>query len=241
MTSAKLKTALRKHASAERKATNEWFFKTGKGEYGYGDVFIGVRVPDMRRVAKEFKEMSLLELAKLLNSKVHEERLISLYILVDQFNRAKKKGEEKELKKIYTFYLKHKARVNNWDLVDSSAHYIVGAYHLLHPELSEKVLVKLAKSKSLWDRRIAIIATFEFIKHGIFKPTFTISDLLLEDKEDLMHKAVGWMIREVGNRDLEAERKYLKPRYNKMPRTMLRYAIEKFPEVMRKAYLHGKI
>lgn len=210
------------------------FFKTGKGQYGEGDVFYGVTVPQSRKVAKEFFELSLPEIKKLLFSKIHEERLIALVILVSQFQ----KGDETKKEKIYNFYLQNAQRVNNWDLVDTSAHKIVGAYLL---DKNPSILITLARSKNMWERRIAIIATAAFIGKNKFKHTFRIATLLLNDKEDLMHKAVGWMLREVGKRDVVTLEAFLLPHYKTMPRTMLRYAIEKFPEIKRKKYLQGLV
>jgi len=210
------------------------FFKTGPGEYGEGDIFLGIRAPVMRKVARKFKELPFEQVLKLLKSQFHEERLLALFMLVAGF----KKGDEEQQKKIYEAYLSHTDFINNWDLVDSSAHQIVGGYLF---ERDRKPLYKLAKSKSLWERRISIIATYHFIKRDDFEDTIKLSDILLADKEDLMHKAVGWMLREIGNRALEVEEKFLRKHYKKMPRTMLRYAIEKFEEKKRKSYLHGMV
>jgi len=210
------------------------FFKTGRGEYGEGDIFLGIRVPVMRKVARKFRELPLEQVHKLLKSKFHEERLLALFMLVALF----KKGDDKKKKNIYDTYLGHTDYINNWDLVDSSAHQIVGGYLF---ERDRKRLYQLAKSKSLWERRIAMIATYTFIKKNDFEETLRLSEILLTDEEDLMHKAVGWMLREVGNRQLEVEEKFLRKHYKKLPRTMLRYAIEKFEEKKRKGYLHGKV
>lgn len=208
------------------------FFKTGKGEYSEGDSFIGVRVPDMRKVAKGFLEMSFEHLEQLLLDKVHEYRQIALIILVDKF----KKAGEREKKLIFDFYLKHAEFVNNWDLVDLSAPTIVGGYLL---DRKRDILYKLARSKNLWKRRIAIVATSAFIAKGQFKDTLRIAELLLEDKRDLIHKAVGWMLREVGKKDQKVLEKFLDKHHKQMPRTMLRYAIEKFDERKRKFYMKG--
>jgi 3-methyladenine DNA glycosylase AlkD len=212
----------------------QWFFKTGKGEYGEGDVFAGLKVPTQRKLAREFRDLSFNDLKLLLNSKVHEERLISLLILVDRYEN----GDEQEKKVIFSFFLKNRKGINNWDLVDLSAPKIIGK-HLLNKNKSK--LFKFAVSKNLWERRIAVLSTYEFIRNKDFKTTLKIAELLLEDEHDLIHKAVGWMLREIGKRDLQAEEKFLKIHYKKMPRTMLRYAIEKFPETKRKKYLQGKI
>lgn len=207
------------------------FFKSGKGEYGEGDVFLGVMVPETRRVAKKHRDMKLIEIQKLLNSKIHEHRLAALLILVDKYS----KGDETEQKKIFEFYLQNARKVNNWDLVDLSAPKIVGA-HLLKGKRA--LLRKLARSKNLWERRIAIVSTYAFIREGEFSDTLKISGLLLNDEHDLIHKAVGWMLREVGKRNQEAEEKFLMKHYRKMPRTMLRYAIEKFSKKKREFYMN---
>ncbi len=210
------------------------FFKTGPGEYGEGDVFVGLTVPEIRKLAKEFQELALPETARLLQSPLHEARLLALILLI----HAYKKGAPALQAKIYNLYLKNTCYINNWDLVDASAEHIVGSYLR---NRSREPLYKLAVAPLLWDRRIAIIATFHFIKSGEFAETLRIADTLLKDREDLMHKAVGWMLREVGKRDQGAEEEFLKTRYHIMPRTMLRYAIEKFPEKLRLQYLHGEI
>ena len=210
------------------------FFKTGPGEYGEGDLFLGIRVPVTKKVARKFKELPVDEVLKLLKSKYHEERLLALIMLVNRF----KKETDKEQKKIYEAYLSHTKYINNWDLVDGSAHQIVGGYLF---ERDRKPLYQLAKSKSLWERRISMIATYTFIKRDDFEDTLNLSAILLTDEEDLMHKAVGWMLREVGKKDVEVEEKFLRTHYKKMPRTMLRYAIEKFEEEKRQGYLKDEI
>jgi len=178
--------------------------------------------------------LELNDLQTLLNSKIHEERLISLLILVEKYDKA----DEKVKDKIFRFYKKNRRKINNWDLVDLSAPKILGI-HLLNRD--KQILYKYAHSKNLWERRISIISTYSFIKNNDFDTTLEISGILLNDDHDLIHKAVGWMLREVGKQDLKTLEKFLKPRYNKMPRTMLRYSIEKFPEMKRKKYLKGKI
>jgi len=210
------------------------FFKTGKGEYGEGDRFIGIRVPVLRKLASQQKDMSLETASRLLTSEFHEERLLSLLILVSLFNR----GTQKEKHAVYKTYLKNTRFINNWDLVDSSAQHIVGAYLMTR---NRNPIYKLARSKKLWERRISIMATFYFIKGNEFDDTLNLAEQLKHDSEDLIHKAVGWMLREIGNRDLAIEETFLKTHYQDMPRTMLRYAIEKFPEEKRKAYLKGDI
>ena len=210
------------------------FFKTGKGEYGEGDVFYGIKVPEQRIIAKQFKDLPLEDLKVLVTSKVHEERLIAAFILVDQYKR----GDDKKKKIIFDFYLKNRKGINNWDLVDLSAPKIVGK-HLIDKE--KDLLYKFALSKDLWEKRISIISTQTFIREHYFEETLKISEIILHDKHDLIHKAVGWMLREIGNRDMETEEEFLKKHYKTMPRTMLRYAIEKFPEQKRIKYLKGLI
>jgi len=231
---AELRKKIKSTASPEISKTMQWFFKTREGEYGEGDVFAGLKVPTQRKLAREFRDLPLTDLKILLNSSIHEERLISLFILVDNYER----GDDKERGKIFSFYLKNRKGINNWDLVDLSAPKIIGK-HLLSKDKS--LLFKFALSKNLWERRIAVLSTFEFIKNNDFVVALQISEILLHDNHDLIHKAVGWMLREIGKRDLQAEEKFLKLNYKKMPRTMLRYAIEKFPETKRKKYLQGKI
>ena len=208
------------------------FFKTGPGQYGEGDIFLGIKVPVLHRLAKEHQAIALNEAVELLQSPLHEVRLLALFIMVLQYKRG---GNEAA---IYRAYLANTHRINNWDLVDSSAEDIAGA-HLF--ERDRRPLYRLANSKSLWERRIAIIATLHFIRRNQFDDTLAIADLLLNDKEDLMHKAVGWMLREIGKRALKVEENFLLPRYKQMPRTMLRYAIERFPEPKRLAYLKGTL
>ncbi len=209
------------------------FFKTGEGEYAEGDEFLGIRVPVLRKHAKQFSELSLIEIHKLLKSVYHEERLCALFLLVNKYENS-----EHEKSVVFSLYLDNTRYINNWDLVDSSAYKIVGA-HLL--DKNKSPLYKLVRSKNVWERRIAIISTLHFIKNQQFDDTLEISKQLLKDQEDLIHKAVGWMLREVGKQAPSVERKYLRNHYRKMPRTMLRYAIEKFPDTERKKYLGGKI
>jgi 3-methyladenine DNA glycosylase AlkD len=230
----KLKSTLQKLANPAQAKILSRFFKTGKGEYGEGDEFLGIKVPISRKIAKQFYALSLDEIQELINSKIHEERLIALFILTEQF----RKSDEAKKRSIFQFYLKNTKRVNNWDLVDLSAERIIGAY-LFNKD--KKVLFKLAKSDNLWERRIAMMSTFHFIKIGRYDTTLALADMLLKDEHDLIHKAVGWMLREIGNRDLKVEEDYLKKHYKIIPRTMLRYAIEKFPEKKRQAYLKGMV
>jgi 3-methyladenine DNA glycosylase AlkD len=224
----------------KRAIVSKSFFKTAKGEYGEGDIFIGISVPESRAIAKDFLNLNFKEIKTLLNDKIHEKRLIALIILVEKFNRANK--EEK--RKIFKFYLENRKFVNNWDLVDLSADKIIGNFIYNfgkeYPNY-EGILRKFAKSKNLWDRRISIISTFFFIKQNYFKESIYISRLLIKDDHDLIHKAVGWVLREIGNRNKECLENFLKKHYEKMPRTMLRYSIEKFNKKEKKKYLNGKI
>lgn len=210
------------------------FFKTGPGEYGEGDRFVGIRVPTLRKLAKTYRELSCDDTFALLRSPIHEERLLALIILVEHFRRETAAGKEK----IFSEYLSHTDYINNWDLVDSSAEHIVGAFLF---DRDRSPLCGLARSGSLWERRIAILSTFHFIKRDDFDDTLRIAEILKNDPEDLIHKAVGWMLREVGKRDPGAEEMFLKPRYRTLPRTLLRYAIERFPEPKRQRYLRGEI
>lgn len=227
-----LRKELKKEADKEQAVILQRFFKTGKGEYGEGDIFYGIKVPVQRKIAKRHRDISLNDIRELLNSPIHEERLVSLFILVDQYT----KGDNRTKEKLFRFYLKNTKKINNWDLVDLSAPKIIGA-HLLNG--NKDILSKLALSRNLWKKRIAILSTYTFIKNKHFETTFLIAGILLNDSHDLIHKGVGWMLREVGNQDSMAEEKFLKKHYRQMPRTMLRYAIEKFPEKRRKAYLQG--
>jgi len=223
------------YADKEKANLLQRFFKTGKGEYGEGDIFIGIVVPNIRIVARKYKDLTFPEIQKLLNSKIHEHRLTALFILTYKYPKA----DEKLKKEIVEFYLKNTKQINNWDLIDLSSVEILGEYFLEH-KASKRVLLKFSKSKSLWERRISIISTFTLIRNRQFGDSLKIAETLLNDKEDLIHKAVGWMLREIGKRDLETEEEFLKKHYQKMPRTMLRYAIEKFPEDKRKFYLLKK-
>jgi 3-methyladenine DNA glycosylase AlkD len=231
VTAATIRARLRSLADPRIGGDAQRFFKTGPGDYGHGDRFLGIRVPVLRKVARGLRAAPLAAVFALLRSPFHEERLAALLILVDRHAR----GTAAERRRVYEGYLKHVPKhVNNWDLVDSSAHYIVGA------QLEGRdrgVLYELARSPHLWSRRVAIIATFWFIKHGSFGDTLAIAELLLDDREDLIHKATGWMLREVGNRDRAVAERFLRRHCRRMPRTMLRYAIEKLPERTRRAYL----
>jgi 3-methyladenine DNA glycosylase AlkD len=225
--------ALRAEADPSRAVTLQQFFRTGPGDYGEGDRFVGVRVSSLRALARRFKDASLEEIDALLRSPIHEARLLALILLVQAF----RSGDQPERRKIYALYLSRTRYINNWDLVDVSAAQIVGGWLATR---SRAPLRKLARSSSVWERRIAIIATYFFIRQGEYTNTFTVADILLTDNHDLIHKAVGWMLREVGNRDGAAERHFLESRHARMPPTMLRYAIEKFPERERRKYLLGR-
>ena len=230
---AELKAELKKAGGPERAKQSAYYFKTAEGQYGFGDVFIGVSVPNQRAIAKNYRDLPLVEVEKLLQSKIHEERLTASIILVDQF----KKADDATKKDIYDFYLRNTRYINNWDIIDGSAGYIVGEY-LVGKDKS--VLTKLAKSDSIWERRMAIISTFAFIMRGEPTETLKIAAILVLDDHDLIQKAVGWMLREVGKRcSQEAEEDFLKEHYKTMPRTMLRYAIERFDEPKRQAYMKG--
>jgi len=206
------------------------FFKTGPGQYGEGDQFLGVKVPDTRRIVRESDPLEKSDIVSLLRSPIHEERLLALLILVRRYERGDTTAREAAVK----LFLAEARFVNNWDLVDTSAPYILGPWLL---DRDRSILEKMAKSPVLWDRRIAILATFAFIRANDFAWTLKLSEMLLGDGHDLMHKAVGWMLREVGNRDEMALRGFLDRHVSKMPRTMLRYAIEKFPPAERKSWL----
>jgi 3-methyladenine DNA glycosylase AlkD len=226
---------LRALASPETAANLQRFFKTGPGQYGAGDVFLGIKVPPLRALAKRFPDADLGTISQLLASPYHEERLFALLLLMQFYQAA---GDEAARQAAYDLYLGNTHRINNWDLVDLSAPRIVGRHLQDRPR---KVLHRLARSSSLWERRIAILATAWFIRLDDYADTLRIAEMLLQDEHDLMHKAVGWMLREVGKRDLAAEEGFLRRHYRGMPRTMLRYAIERFPEAKRKNYLHGKV
>ena len=221
-------------ANPQYAAVSRRFFKTGPGQYGEGDIFIGVRVPVLRKLITEYFQRPLPEITRLLKSSIHEERMLALLLMVCKFAS----GDAAMKKNIYQAYLKNTAFVNNWDLVDCSAEHVIGAYLW---GKNQAPLRRLARSNDLWERRIAILSTFHYIKHNNFAETLTISKTLLADREDLIHKAVGWMLREIGKRHLKTEKTFLKAHYQTMPRTMLRYAIEKFPEPERQRYLKGRI
>lgn len=229
-----VRTALRDHANPKHAAILQRFFKTGPGDYGEGDIFLGIKVPVLRAIARAHRMLPIDDAVALLASPLHEERLLALMILIDQYERA----PDETKSRIFTRYLSSTSGINNWDLVDLSAPHIVGQ-HLLDKD--RRVLRKLACSGNLWERRIAIIATHRFIRNDQFQDTLDIAEMLLNDDHDLIHKAVGWMLREIGKRDHACEESFLRKHYPAMPRTMLRYAIERFPEKLRTAFLHGTI
>ncbi|MDO8556115.1 MAG: DNA alkylation repair protein [Nanoarchaeota archaeon] len=225
-----IRKSLRAVVIPGKKDILQGFFKTGEGEYGAGDVFLGVMVPDVRRIAQQFRDVPLSVIKELLYSRIHEERVLALMIINLQFSRASPLVR----KQLFSFYCKHRGQVNNWDLVDGSAPSIVGAYLL---DKDRSLLYRLVKSKSLWDRRIAMVATLTFIRIGQFDDTLKLSELLLDDKHDLLHKASGWMLREVGKKDVVVLKGFLNKHAVHMPRTMLRYAIERLSEKERLLYL----
>ncbi len=219
---------------AKKAAHAQGFFKTGPGQYGEGDIFLGIRVPETRKMARHGRDLTLKQITRLLQSKFHEERLLALFILVWQFPRA----DEDKQRDIFNLYLDNTSYINNWDLVDSSAHFIVGPWLEKRPRT---LLLQMANSKILWERRIAMMATYHFIRANDYQDALLVAQKLLHDDHDLIHKVVGWMLREIGNRDRAVEEKFLLQFYGDMPRTMLRYAIEKFPEDLRLQYLKGTI
>lgn len=230
----KIKSDLRKYSDKKKAALLQGFFKTQAGEYAEGDVFLGITVPVLRTVARQYHGLSLDEILTLLKSRIHEERFLSLLILVGKYHE----GDLPEKEKIYKAYLKHSKYINNWDLVDVTAKHIVGAFL---KDKDRAPLYKLARSACLWERRIAVLSTFHFIANNDFDDSLKIAEILLRDRHDLIHKAVGWMLREVGKKDMACEERFLKKHYPSMPRTMLRYAVERFPETKRQAYLKGTI
>jgi len=246
-TSKQLEQAIKKHANPLKAVFLQRYFKTGKGEYAEGDKFLGLTVPQSRKIAHEFRDLDLKSLTKFMTHKVHEYRFIALEILVAKYEHAEKlnaknknsrkkeiQDSEKIQRDIFKFYLQNRKYINNWDLVDTSAEYIVGAYLKDRPK---ELLYKLATSKSVWDRRIAIISTFHYIKNGDHYETLKIAQMLLKDSHDLIHKAVGWMLREVGKKSEKTLVQFLDKHSKVMPRTMLRYAIERFPAELRHIYL----
>ncbi|OGW34432.1 MAG: DNA alkylation repair protein [Nitrospirae bacterium GWC2_56_14] len=234
MTVPEIQRKLRRLANKEKAGLLQGFFKTGPGQYGEGDVFLGITVPLLRKLAKECRGTSVADSLTLLRSEIHEQRLLALFLLIHAYAR----GDEAVKKRIYGEYLKNTRFINNWDLVDLSAPNIVGDFLAGR---NRKPLYALARSRDLWKKRIAILATFRFIKENDFVDALAIAGMLVRDEHDLIHKAVGWMLREVGKRDMQAEEGFLQNHYRSMPRTMLRYAIERFPEAKRQRYLKGKV
>lgn len=234
MKAADVRKELRSMADLKKAAILQRFFKTGPGQYGEGDIFIGVMVPQSRQVAKKFSQLPIGEIRTLLYSRIHEERLVALLILARQYSSASSSREEKE--EIVKFYLDNTKQVNNWDLVDLSAPNILGVHLVDNRDDRRRLLYRLAGSENVWERRIAIVATHHFIINGDFSHTLKIAEMLLQDRHDLIHKAAGWMLREVGKRDAAAEEAFLEKHFSVMPRTMLRYAIERLPESKRRRY-----
>lgn len=234
MSLASLRRELQIHADKKRAVHSLRFFKTGPGQYGAGDRFLGIQVPVLRRLARDFRHLPWQTAGSLLPSPFHEERLLALFLLIGSYQKV----TPPQKRQIYYFYLRHTHFINNWDLVDSSAEHIVGAFLA---DKNRRKLTLLARSRDIWERRIAMLATFHYIKQKDFTDALRVANLLLADRHDLIHKAVGWMLREIGNRDISVEKKFLQSRYKKMPRTMLRYAIEKFPSPERQRYLRGEI
>jgi 3-methyladenine DNA glycosylase AlkD len=235
LTVAAVRARLKELADPKQAVQLKRFFKTGPGEYGEGDVFNGVKMPVLRKLVRELEALPIEGAVALLQSAIHEERMLALLLLVRRYERCR---DEETRCRIYELYLANTARINNWDLVDVTVAQIVGA-HLENK--SRSVLYVLARSQSLWERRIAMIATHRFIRKNDFDDALRLADALLCDTEDLIHKAVGWMLREIGSRDRAALEAFLLPHYKTMPRTMLRYAIEKFEEPLRKRYLAGNV
>lgn len=225
-----IKEELQKIKDPEKARILSRFFKTGKGQYGEGDIFLGIKVPQQRNIAQKYSNTPLDDIDQLLKSKIHEYRLTSLLILVIMY----KKGDLHGKREIVDFYLSHLENINNWDLVDSSAPYILGDFLL---DKDRSILYRLARSENLWERRISMLSTFAFIKNNKFEDALNISEILISDKHDLIHKAAGWMLREIGKRDVKKEEEFLEKHYREMPKTMLRYAIEKFDDNKRKYYL----
>jgi len=234
MTCADIQAELEKLGSQDVAKILQRFFKTGPGQYGEGDRFRGIKVPVLRKLVKKNRDLSTVETEKLLSSVWHEDRMLALLLLIDAYRR----GDPAVRQHIYNLYLRNTRFINNWDLVDVTAQHIVGAYLNLR---SKEPLYRLARSEMLWERRIAILATFHYIRQGLFDETLRLAEMLLRDEHELIHKAVGWLLREVGKRSRSAEEWFLQANYKEMPRTMLRYAIERFPEALRKKYLQGKI
>ncbi len=229
-----MREVLRELGNSEIAEHSAGFFKTAKGEYGEGDRFLGIRVPVIRQQVRRFRDAPERAVLAILKSKYHEERLLAVLLLVDRYGR----GDAATRQRVFDAYLANREQINNWDLVDSSAHLIVG------PQLENRdrgLLYELATADRIWDRRIAMMATYHYIRNDDYEDALQIATLLRDDQHDLIHKVVGWMLREIGKRDRDKEERFLQRHYRKMPRTMLRYAIEKLPEARRKAYLNGEV
>jgi 3-methyladenine DNA glycosylase AlkD len=233
MVVSKIQTRMAELEDPRTALISQRFFKTGPGEYGEGDLFRGIRVPVLRRLSRDYQSIALPEVERLLKSSFHEDRLLALLILIRLYQR----GDVAAKGKVFRLYLKNTRFINNWDLVDASAEHIVGAFLW---DKGRGRIIQLARSQYLWERRIAIMATFHFIKRGEFDETLRVSQILLSDRQDLIHKAVGWMLREVGKRNEEKEEEFLKANCRQMPRVMLRYAIERFQKEKRQRYLKGE-
>jgi 3-methyladenine DNA glycosylase AlkD len=225
-----IKKELKKIANKEKAKILSGFFKAGKGQYGEGDIFLGIQIPEQRKIAKKFANTEFPEIGKLLDDPVHECRMTALIILIDKYSKSG--YDEKE--KIAEFYLRKTSRINNWDLVDISAHKIIGDFYF---NRNRDILYRLAGSSNLWEQRIAVISTYYFIKRNDFREIIAFSEMLINHKHDLMHKATGWMLREAGKMDISILRNFLDRHHKAMPRTMLRYAIEKLSEAERKKYM----
>jgi 3-methyladenine DNA glycosylase AlkD len=223
-------TELENIGDPDRRKNLQRYFKTGKGEYGEGDIFLGLTVGDQRKIARKYRHLSLEDVTELLQNKIHEHRLVALLILVDKFGR----GDQSKRKEIVELYLNNTKWINNWDLVDLSAHKILGEYYLDKPK---NVLYELAESDNLWEKRISIISTFTFIRNESYKESLKIAEMLVNDDHDLIHKGVGWMLREIGKRDQAIEEEFLMKHHKTMPRTMLRYSIEKFEKEKKQFYM----
>ncbi len=229
---AELRKEMEECSNEEKAKLYQRFFKTGPGQYGEGDVFMGLTMPETRAISSKYTEMPIEEVQELLNSEIHEHRMSALLIVIQKYRKANK--EEK--RKLYEFYLKNMSRINNWDLIDVTASHVVGDF-LFNNKEEKEMLYKLAKSNDLWEKRISVISTFRFIKENEFEDSINISEILLNDKHDLIHKAVGWMLREIGKKDQEIEEEFLRKYHKTMPRTMLRYSLEKFTKDKKDFYM----
>jgi len=226
----RIKATLKKLGDPEQAKVLQRFFKTGPGEYAEGDIFLGIKAPVIRGIVRQHRDVPVASAANLLSSPIHEERLVALLMLIARYQKTDPRGKEE----IYRVYLRNTRYINNWDLVDITAPHIVGTFLM---DKTREPLYKLARSSSVWERRIAILSTLHFIRNNEYDDTLKIAEILLGDSHDLIHKAAGWMLREVGKRDISREEAFLKKHCHRMPRTMLRYAIERFPEKKRQGYM----